>query len=176
MSSLQTPDDAQRLEIEALAASARNEHGRAARLLEEACSINQTDATLWYNLGIEYLALDTVPEALAAFGRAEALGDASCELYSNLGLAYFRTGDHKKAEAWYERALKINPCYPEALNNLGVICFLRGQYEDARTFFEQAVVYNPGYTDALVNLQDTYEALGLESLRIETEAKRKHLS
>lgn len=171
MPSLRTPNAPQRLLIEALAASARNDHRRAARLLKEACSINQADATLWYNLGTEYLALDAVPEALDALSKAEALGDTSCELYSNLGLAWYKAGDSAKAAYWYDLALFANPCYPEALNNMGVLCFLREQYEVARTFFEQAVVYNPVYADALVNLRDTYEALGLDDLKAAIESK-----
>ena len=74
----------------------------------------QPDAVPASNLGTALFYLDRVPEAIAAYQRANKLDPHNSGLERNLGDAYDRSGDAAEARRWYLASLQS--C-EEAMNN-----------------------------------------------------------
>jgi len=103
-------------------------------------------------LGVAYVQLGRVPEALEQFKAALALAPEHAQALYNIGV--IAMGDQRMSEAIasFERAIAARPDYAEALNNLGVAFEATGREEDAERQFRGALSAVPSHAAAHNNL------------------------
>jgi Tfp pilus assembly protein PilF len=103
-------------------------------------------------LGVAYVQLGRVPEALEQFKAALALAPEHAQALYNIGV--IAMGDQRMSEAIasFERAITARPDYAEALNNLGVAFEATGREEDAERQFRAALSAVPSHAAAHNNL------------------------
>ncbi|HEX7794549.1 MAG TPA: tetratricopeptide repeat protein [Vicinamibacterales bacterium] len=103
-------------------------------------------------LGVAYVQLGRVPEALEQFKTALALAPDHAQALYNLGV--IAMGDQRMSEAIasFERAIAARPDYAEALNNLGVAFEATGREDDAERQFRGALAAVPSHAAAHNNL------------------------
>ncbi len=114
----------------------------------------------WLNLGGVLMDLDRVPEAAAAYEKAEALQPNSPHLQANLCLADARLGRLAEAVAHGEAALQLDPDYANAHVNLGYALARLGRLDEAVGHYQTALRLQPGALDLQVSLADTLLDLG----------------
>ena len=103
-------------------------------------------------LGVGYVQLGRVPDAMNQFQKALRLSPDHAVTHYNLGV--MAMGEHRTLDAIasFERALAARPDYIEAHNNLGVALELTGRPLDAIEHYHAALAVRPGHTGAQNNL------------------------
>ncbi len=101
----------------------------------EASRSSSVDA---YQTGKSLLALENVPEALAAFRKALVADPRSVDALNGVAVCYDRLGRPDVSRGFYEAALLIDPDDPVTLNNLGFALVITGDYAAARVPLQRA--------------------------------------
>ena len=116
--------DSEKAEIYQLLAfleiDAKNVPGAIA-LFKQAAEAKPDDASLWNNLGAEYLAAKNYADALPVLEKSVHLQPGFAKAHLNLGDAYRGQKQYDKAEAEYKQALQLFPNYADAVFNLGIL-------------------------------------------------------
>lgn len=120
----------------------------------------------WFVTGVEAEASGRLEEAVRAYERALASGDA--EVSFNLGNCLFALRRLEPACQSFEAALQREPDYAEAWNNLGIARGELGRVPTAVEAFRRALEVVPHYADAHFNLA---EALAMSG---DLEGARRH--
>jgi Flp pilus assembly protein TadD len=93
----------------------------AIALFKQAAEAKPDDATIWSNLGAEYLTAKNYTEAKPVLEKAAELQPGFAKAHLNLGDAYRGNKDYEKAQAEYQKALQLFPNYADAVFNLGIL-------------------------------------------------------
>jgi tetratricopeptide (TPR) repeat protein len=103
-------------------------------------------------LGVAYVQLGRVPDAVDQFRQAVQLAPGHATAPYNLGV--IALGERRTADAipLFERALAARPDYVEAHNNLGIALELSGRPADAMAHYQAALAERPSHTAAHNNL------------------------
>ena len=117
-----------------------------------------SDAQLWHELGLIYVQVDDMRDALRCFERASEHDPENPNLLNNLGNAQKSSGQMDAAERSYLKAIKISPAYAEAWHNLAYLYQQRGETAKALHAWKKALHTRPDYHDA-------HYSLGLMLLR-----------
>ncbi len=135
-------------------------------------------------MGVVFLRLNLVEDAIDEFKLAIAHNPKFIEAYTNLGKAYIEIGEHYKAVAMLNQALRINSKYPDIFNILGLAYYMIGNFEEALTAINKSLSINPNFYDALINksvaligLINTLEKNtdGFSSVKEELKTTAEHL-
>lgn len=110
-------------------------------------------------MGVVFLRLNLIEDAIEEFKLAVAHNPKFIEAYTNLGQAYIEIGEHYKAVAMLNQALRINSKYPDIYNTLGLAHYMIGNFSEALTSIEKSLSINPGFYDALINKSITLIAV-----------------
>ena len=116
------------------------------------------DAT--YNLGVTYLRLGLIAEALNSFEETLRLDPGHAGARSNLGAVYAGTGRLMEALGELTRAVELDPELVEARNNLGNVYVMLGRVDDAVREYEHVVSLAPDHAGAYFNLALMYMRKG----------------
>lgn len=134
-------------------------------------------------MGVVFLRLNLVEDAIEEFKLAIAHNPKFIEAYTNLGKAYVAAGEYYKAIAILNQALRINAKYPDIYNILALAYLMAGNYHEAYTAVERSLEINPNYYDAMINKllilvelirtiePDSDEFLSAKSLMQETSSR-----
>jgi tetratricopeptide (TPR) repeat protein len=116
--------ESEKAEIYALLAfleiDAKNTPGAIA-LFKQATTAKPDDATLWNNLGAQYLSAKNYSEATPVLEKAVQLQPGFAKAHLNLGNAYRGQKQHERAQTEYQQALQLFPNYADAVFNLGIL-------------------------------------------------------
>jgi tetratricopeptide (TPR) repeat protein len=93
----------------------------AIALFKQATDAKPEDATLWNNLGAEYLTAKNYTEATPVLEKAVQLQPGFAKAHLNLGDAYRGDKQYERAQAEYQQALQLFPNYADAVFNLGIL-------------------------------------------------------
>ncbi|HRK31949.1 MAG TPA: tetratricopeptide repeat protein, partial [Tepidisphaeraceae bacterium] len=116
------------------------------------------------NLGLVYLALDQLDDAVTYLERASKYSPDNSEIWANLGVALDARGSVVLAEAAYKKSLEIDGDQPTTLLNLGANLITQGKAVDALTVMEEAMRFSQSpptrkrYADALTLCNKPSEA------------------
>jgi tetratricopeptide (TPR) repeat protein len=141
-----TTDEAARLVSEGAAALERNDASSAAKLFQQALSLNPNNAAAHTYLGVLADRAGNLPEAQRHFEAAAAAEPSSPSARNNLGAVLLKRGSTKRAAEQFEASLKLDQNQPNALINLAQLRFASGTPADlraARKLFEQAHTLAP---------------------------------
>ncbi len=116
-------------------------------------SPNLPDA--WAGLGQAEHARGRLPEALAAFDRANELDPEDPWIRNNRGVTLRDMGRLDDAFAAFREAHEKAPGLPEPVLNLGLTCEALGRPDEARYWFGMALRMRPGWTPAFQGLRRT---------------------
>jgi tetratricopeptide (TPR) repeat protein len=149
----------------------------AITVLEEALSINPTDADALYQRGVAYLRIDQCQNAIASFNEATRYVPDFAEAYHGMGECYTSLGmldhvyyargmtafsqqDFGRAIEQLRIALERLPGFTPALLGLGLSLEQIGDLEGAKTSLEQVVALEPENFVARNSLNRILMAIG----------------
>ena len=112
----------------------------AAKALEAAAP---RDAATLNALGVAYLNLSRLDEAVATLRRALSLDSELPEIYVNLGNAFSKKGDRTAAIDAFRSALRASPASAAAHSNLATVFQAQDDFEQAQYHFQKAIWSDP---------------------------------
>ena len=122
----------------------QNKPEEALPLLESAAAEDPANVTAFLYLGMTYLQLDRVDEAIAVYRRVlpRAGGETSRIAY-NLGNAYYIKGNTAFAEEFYTKAIEADPAFSSAYLNRANTRVRSGSLREALPDYELYVSLEP---------------------------------
>ncbi|WP_226611688.1 tetratricopeptide repeat protein [Marinobacter nauticus] len=115
----------------------------ALELLKSAEFQDNTDPFIIYNVGVAYLNLRSVDEAVSYFEKTIELNSNLSSPHLNLGVCYFNKGVFSEAAKHIDLALLLEPGLPEALSQKGEIKRFYGEVDEATKLFERCLLNTP---------------------------------
>jgi tetratricopeptide (TPR) repeat protein len=131
----------------------------AGKMLEKQREKDKTvkdDPGIYNNLGMIYMKMGKVREALAQFGKALKVDPNSINALINTGAIAHRYRDYGRAVAAYDQVLKLQPQNPIALKGLAFAYFGAGQADKAIEYFKKVNQADPKDLKILFNLGECY--------------------
>ncbi|MEE8424732.1 MAG: sulfatase-like hydrolase/transferase [Elusimicrobiota bacterium] len=128
----------------------------AERELKGAAMIAPDDPVLWILRGDLLQEQKKISESIAAYHKAEALGEQSADLFVGLGSAFNKQNQTDKALATLTMGLKADPKSAEAYYNLGVVLERKGDYARAEQSYLSALKHKLEDPLSLGNLGSLY--------------------
>src|SRR5262245_9919131 len=143
-----TPEDAARLRAQVSRKNLLTDvAGEEKRIADNPAEVETHNA-----LGVAYVQLGRVPEALDQFRSALALAPNHAQASYNIGVIAMAQNRIPDAIASFERAIAARPDYAEAHNNLGVALEATGRADEAERHFRAALAALPSHPAAHNNL------------------------
>lgn len=124
----------------------------ALRCIAEAVKLDPIQAAYHSNLGVVYLALDRINEAIASYRLAILRKQDYPEAFCNLGHALIKLRDFDEADKALREALRLQGEYPEVQFNLGQLAQERGHVDEAIRYYREALRLRGDYIEPLNNL------------------------
>jgi tetratricopeptide (TPR) repeat protein len=114
-------------------------------------ALGQTDATYWFNKGMDLYNQDNATGSLDAYNKVLEINPQNDEAWNNKGIDLGLLGRYDEALQAFDMATSINSSYAEAWYNMGVIFDIQGDLDSAIHAYNKATIINPSYQKALVN-------------------------
>jgi tetratricopeptide (TPR) repeat protein len=111
--------------------------------LREAALLRPSDPIIEHDLGLAYLEIGRLPEAIAAFQRAVSNNPRYADAYFRMGIALEMLGDRGSAIVAYDRATELQPSLTEAWFRAGALVYTMGHPEEAIGCFRRAAASGP---------------------------------
>lgn len=115
----------------------------AARHLARLVEMDARSRDGWLALGETHFRSQAFQPALAAFRRAETLGDADGRAANGIGAVHFSMGERDVARTWFEKAARANPRLPGPRHGLGKIALDEGDHDCAIQWFDECIALEP---------------------------------
>ncbi|HWB97160.1 MAG TPA: sulfatase-like hydrolase/transferase, partial [Bryobacteraceae bacterium] len=115
------------------------QYPRAVEVLQHAADAGIDAERIYSRLGIDYLHLQRMDQAVAALERAARLNPMDLRNLLNLGMAYLQQNRPQDAERTFRAIIAQNGRYAPAHNGLGIVAAQRGDAEGARREFQSAM-------------------------------------
>ena len=123
----------------------QNRPQEAVKFLESAVSEDPAHVQAFLYLGIVYLQLSRVDDAIKAYTRILPRGgEETARIAFNLGNAYFMKGNHTQAREYYTQAIKEDPSYASAHLNRANALVKNGELAEAIADYEDYLSLEPG--------------------------------
>ena len=166
----------------------QNKPQEAQRYLESAVSEDPAHVQAYLYLGIVYLQINRVDDAIATFTKIlPGGGNDTARIAYNLGNAYFVKGNMDLAKQYYTQAIQTDPSYSSAYLNRANTLVKSGDLSNALTDYDAYLSLDPDSPkkDQVVKLmafiRDEFAAaeqrrvMAEEAAKAEAERKRKLL-
>jgi Flp pilus assembly protein TadD len=146
---------AERVQIEAFAATARGDNARAREMQGKLVDLAPGDWRAHNQLGATWLGDRDFPKAQTEFRKAIELNPGAAGAYNNLGYAY--AGERKYAEAadTFRKYAEIAPEEPNAHDSLAEVLMNSGQLAEAEAEFHRALEVRPHFAQAWTGIAQT---------------------
>ena len=105
----------------------------------------------YYLLGISYLNLGKLDNAIESFSHAINIKDDNFIFYHFRGLAYLKLNRLNEAKKDFDKLIELKIDFPEVYNNLGVLLYSLGKNEQAIKNFSKSINLN---NDTIGSTQD----------------------
>lgn len=112
---------------------------RSFRNFMDAAELDPRFAAAHNNLGVAYIAIGDLEQAIRAIGKAIGIDESKDVAHANLGLAYLEKGDYHAAYQSLRNAMLIAPYHPAHYSNMGVLWLDAGKPEAAKDCFQYAI-------------------------------------
>jgi predicted O-linked N-acetylglucosamine transferase (SPINDLY family) len=163
---LRTPTEESHCSLVAEVFSEAFLHEECAEFLKRATALHPEAAHLFHNLGISYVRMRMLPEALEAFKRAVELKPYSELSLTMAGSVLKELGKIPEALEFHGAASRMNPKSALVLYNLGNALHVHGELKGALQAYNQALALNPDGVDLLNNLCSVMMQMDLFHLAI----------
>lgn len=115
---------------------------------------------------ISFFQLNYWKNSITLFERSLQLNSNSPLILNNLGLYYSQNNNNEKAQEYFLEALNVDSTYSMSLYNMGVILNNEKKYRRAVPFLIKAMNKNTTYLRACNEVIKSFNALGMDSLRL----------
>ena len=166
----------------------QNKPQEALKYLESAVSEDPAHVQAFLYLGIVYLQINRVDDAIATYRKILPKGgDETPRIAYNLGNAYFTKGDFTLARQYYSQAIDADPSYSSAYLNRANALVRSGELSDALADYEiylsmepdsskrEQVVRLMAFIREEFNAAERRRAMAEEAARAEAERRRRLL-
>ena len=116
---------------------------RARKYLVDACGLDESNPTLWHDLGVIDYHLAQFDEAVSALRRSLELDENSMVALFWLGNALYHRGDFDEAVEAFSLLIDRYPNFTIARFHLGVIYGRQGEKDKAAAEFRRVLMKNP---------------------------------
>jgi predicted O-linked N-acetylglucosamine transferase (SPINDLY family) len=123
----------------------------AVRLLKRALLVDPQSAAVHSDLGLVFIALRRLDEALACCDNAIALTPDFANAHYNRGIVLLELSRLAEAVSSFDKAIASDPQHADALNNRGNALHGLGRLADAIASYDRALTLRPGHVPALAN-------------------------
>jgi len=138
------PKDAIELYQQARKSAAESDHKKAVDLLRRAIAIHSDFALAHSELGVQYLKLGQLDDAVLTLRTAVKLAPESFAARLNLGIVCLEKKDFSEAEAQLQRASRLNDTSLTTLMYLGITQAKLRKYKDAEGNLKRAIDLSNG--------------------------------
>lgn len=114
----------------------------AIEVLERAIEEHSREASLYFNLGLNYLEIGNIKKAKAQFARTVELEPAHAKAYQALGMLHYEQEEYKTAGAYYLASIEAGKQDEYLYYQMGNCWFKLKQFEKAIGVYNQAIVLN----------------------------------
>ena len=128
-------------------------------MFERVFTLDPTHGEAAHMLGIIYLSINDLKNAVIHLNEALKLNPNNLEAQSNLGVAFHRAGNYEVAAQIQRQVIKLNPEFINAHNNLGIALLELGNLVEAEKSLSKAVELQPFHPEAHNNLGNIYNKL-----------------
>ena len=111
--------------------------------LETAIRLGQTDAQVWFFVGMADRELQDMTDAISAFERAEISDPGNQAVLSSLVDAYLSVGRLQDARRIANRAISLHPTEAFGYEALGTVQLNEGKFDDGRATLNKAISIDP---------------------------------
>lgn len=146
----------------------KGNYDKAIATLEKAIKISSKEASLHFNLGLNYLEVDNPRKARAAFKRATEIDPEHAKAFAGLGHIYYEKEEYSEAAAYYIAAIDAGLKDIAVQANLGASYLRLYQPKRAIEAYEGAVAIAPGDPYNYYNLGRAYMEAKEYPLAIQT--------
>lgn len=135
-------------------------HQLAADLIDQAITINSSNADAYFNRGNALKELNQLGAAVASYDKAIRLNPRYVNAYNNRGVVLQRMNQFGAAVESYDKAVRIKPDYTEAHFNRGVALQEIMRFDEALASYRRVVALKPDFPTAHYNSGVALHALG----------------
>lgn len=114
----------------------------AIEVLERAIEEHSREASLYFNLGLNYLEVGNIKKAKAQFARTVELEPAHAKAYQALGMLHYEQEEYKTAGAYYLASIEAGKQDEYLYYQMGNCWFKLKQFERAIEAYSKAIVLN----------------------------------
>lgn len=136
----------------------RGNYEGAIEVLERAVEEHSKEASLYFNLGLNYLEVGNIKKAQLQFAKTIELEPSHAKAYQALGLLYYEQEKYSEAGAYYLAAVKAGKADDIVYYKLGSCWFRLNRFQKAEQAYKKAIERNP-------NQKRYHMALGLVYLK-----------
>lgn len=134
--------------------SKKGNYPAAIKILEKAIEEHSEEASLYFNLGLNYMEIGNYKKAQKAFAKTIDLDISHAKAYQALGLIYYEKGEFGKAAAYYKATISAGKFDEYVYYKLGSSLYKLKRIDEAVDAYKKAVEINP-------NIKQFYFGLGL---------------
>lgn len=127
-------------------------------VLERAVKEHPQEASLYFNLGLNYLEVRNMKQAQLQFTRTIELEPSHAKSYQALGLLYYEQEKYRESGTYYLAAIKAGKIDDIVYYKLGNCWFRLNRFQKAEEAYQKAIELNP-------QQKRYYMALGLTYLK-----------
>lgn len=142
------------------------------------CPAQGTDATSYYNKGIDYYNLNKIEDSINSFKKAIELDPKFYQAYYNLAKIQESYKYYNDAMITYEKLLEITPEDYESMYNFGNLLYKRGYLKKSLTYLDRIPNYSEYYeqSEKLIDIVEKRQIEVAEETKLkENAAKRSSL-
>ena len=151
------------------------EFSQAEQIFRRILQYDQSNAQVFYFLGVANQFQGRHGEAMARYQQALRMEPNYPEAHNNLGSLLQALGRYADAEASYREALRLKSNYPEAHINVGIVLAGQGRLAEAVANFQQALLLKPDCPEAHFQLGNALRAQAQLSEAIDRYQQALHI-
>jgi tetratricopeptide (TPR) repeat protein len=118
------------------------------------------DYWIYGNIGIAYVGMGKMNEAIKAYDRSLAMNSECPETYMNRATVYDETGQYDLAFSDYSSAIKYNPQFAQAYHNRAILYYRKGEFKRAAQDLMRAIEIIPDFLTAYYFRSQIYAVMG----------------
>jgi tetratricopeptide (TPR) repeat protein len=143
----------------------------AIEVLEKAIEEHSEEASLYFNLGLNYLEVGNMRKARTQFARTVELEPDHAKAYQALGMLHYEQEEYKTAGAYYMATLEAGKRDEYVYYKMGSCWYKLNQYEKAIDAYKKAIAINDQEKHFFFSLGSAQLALNKQYKAIESMRK-----
>jgi tetratricopeptide (TPR) repeat protein len=124
--------------------------------LENAVRLGVNDAQVWFFIGVANRELNDMPDALAAFEKAELIDPSNGAVLSSLCDAYLALNRLDDAQKIANRSITLHPNDSFGYLAMGTVLLDKGQFDEGRKYIQKALSIDPKDMRSLLIMGRSY--------------------